>query len=96
MTYKYCAVALRKDDEMLFTFVNLPSGIVAIGKGEDFRSAMEDTLMDLLEDEDFLPHDMLPPYRRPEEQEVEEIVTKVFALPYHKEDVDIVDVAVAD
>lgn len=96
MTYKYCAVSIRKENEILFCFVDLPSGILSVDSKEELLPAMEDTLMDLLEDEDFLPHDMLPPYRKPEEEELRQIVEKVFSLPYRKEEVEVFDVIVSE
>ena len=56
MTYTYTALLYHLDKETIFTFTSLPSGILSIDKNEDEKEAVEEVLMELVSDEEFLPH----------------------------------------
>lgn len=72
MTYTYTALLYHLDKETIFTFTSLPSGILSIDKNEDEKEAVEEVLMELLSDEEFLPRDMLPTDVVPTEEEKKE------------------------
>lgn len=96
MTYTYTALLYHLDNETIFTFTSLPSGIISIDKTEDEQEAVEEVLMELLSDEDFLPHDMLPCDVIPTEEEKRKMVESVFLVPYDETKTKVITVSVDD
>lgn len=96
MTYTYTAFLYHLDKETIFTFTSLPSGIISIDKNEDEKEAVEEVLMELLSDEEFLPHDMLPKDVIPTEEEKRKIAESVFLLPYDETKTKVITVSVDD
>lgn len=96
MTYTYTALLYHLDKETIFTFTSLPSGILSIDKNEDEKEAVEEVLMELLSDEEFLPHDMLPTDVIPIEEEKKRMVESVFLIPYDETKTRVITVSVDD
>ena len=96
MTYTYTALLYLLEKETIFTFTSLPSGIISIDKNEDEKEAVEEVLMELLSDEEFLPHAMLPKDVVPTEDEKRNIVESVFLMPYDETRVKVITVSVDD
>lgn len=96
MTYTYTALLYHLDKETIFTFTSLPSGIISIDQNEDEKEAVEEVLMELLSDEEFLPHDMLPRDVIPTEEEKRKMVESVFLVPYDETKTKVLTVSVAD
>ena len=96
MTYTYTALLYHLDKETIFTFTSLPSGIISIDKNEDEKEAVEEVLMELLSDEEFLPHDMLPSDAVPTEEEKRKMVESVFLVPYDETKTKVITVSVDD
>lgn len=96
MTYTYTALIYHLDKETIFTFTSLPSGIISIDQNEDEKEAVEEVLMELLSDEEFLPHDMLPRDVIPTEEEKRKMVESVFLVPYDETKTKVLTVSVAD
>ncbi len=96
MKYTYTAVLYRKEDETLFSFTSLPSGILCMEKGEDEKESVEEILMELLSEEDFLPLDSLPPDKVLTESELKQFVSDIFSLPYEETKVSQITVTVDD
>lgn len=96
MTYTYTALLYHLDKETIFTFTSLPSGIISIDKNEDEKEAVEEVLMELLSDEEFLPHDMLPTDVVPTEEEKKRMVESVFLIPYDETKTRVITVSVDD
>lgn len=96
MTYTYTALLYHLNKETIFTFTSLPSGIISIDQNEDEKEAVEEVLMELLSDEEFLPHDMLPSDVIPTEEEKRKIVESVFLVPYDETKTKVLTVSVAD
>lgn len=95
MKYTYYAIVYHGEKETLFFFADLPSGILTIEKGEEEKEVLEDTLIDLLSDEDFLPHDLLPPSHQPTEEEVKKMIS-ILNVPYEKDKIAVKEVQVED
>lgn len=96
MKYIYTAVLYRKEDETLFSFTSLPSGILCMEKGEDEKESVEEILMELLSEEDFLPLDSLPSDKVLTESELKQFVSDIFSLPYEETKVSQITVTVDD
>ena len=96
MTYTYTALLYHLNKETIFTFTSLPSGIISIDQNEDEKEAVEEVLMELLSDEEFLPHDMLPRDVIPTEEEKRKMVESVFLVPYDETKTKVLTVSVAD
>ena len=96
MTYTYTALLYHLDKETIFTFTSLPSGILSIDKNEDEKEAVEEVLMELLSNEEFLPYDMLPTDFIPTEEEKKRMVESVFLIPYDETKTRVITVSVDD
>ncbi len=96
MKYTYTCVVYEKEDETLFAFTSLPSGILCMEKTEDEKEEAEEFLMELLSEEDFLPLDNLPTDKVLNQDELVKFIGDVFQLPYMEDKVKQITVTVDD
>lgn len=96
MKYTYTAVLYRKEDETVFSFTSLPSGILCMDKNEEEKEAVEQVLMELLSEEDFLSLDALPGDVVLTDDELSKFVLNIFQLPYDENKVRQITVTVDD
>lgn len=96
MKYTYTCVVYEKEDETLFAFTSLPSGILCMEKAEDEKEEAEELLMELLSEEDFLPLDNLPIDKVLSQDELVKFIGDVFQLPYMEDKVKQITVTVDD
>lgn len=96
MKYTYTCVVYEKEDETLFAFTSLPSGILCMEKTEDEKEEAEELLMELLSEEDFLPLDNLPTDKVLTQDELVKFTSDVFQLPYMEDKVKQITVTVDD
>lgn len=96
MKYTYSCVLYEKADETLFAFTTLPSGILCMEKTDDEKEEIEELLMELLSEEDFLSLDDLPSDKILSQEELINFSSDVFQLPYREEKVKQITVTVDD
>ncbi len=96
MKYTYTAVLYRKEDETIFSFTSLPSGILCMDKNEEEKDAVEQVLMELLSEDDFLSLDALPGDVVMTNDELSKFVSDIFRLPYDENKVRQITVTVDD
>lgn len=96
MKYTYTCIVYEKEDETLFAFTSLPSGILCMEKTEDEKEEAEELLMELLSEEDFLPLDNLPTDKVLTQDELVKFISDVFQLPYMEDKVKQITVTVDD
>jgi|GEM_PF-1739873 hypothetical protein len=91
MTYTYPVIIVKTEFDLTFLFPDLPSGLESMEE-EERDYAPEEVLAEMLLDEEFLPHDLLPKPTPLENIDPEKIFLDTYHLKgteYQKRDVTV-------
>ena len=96
MKYTYYALFHLENRGVSFIFVDLPSGVLYEENKDEMVESAQEVLMELLSDEDFLPHDSLPISHMPDRCELCTLAKQVFYTDYNDKDFILREIIVED